>query len=151
MWMLGLDAQAAQIRWDGQGGDGLWSTAANWVGDQVPVSTDDVLLDNSVLAGSYSVTLPSGNIAVSVNSLVMAPAGTAIITLINPATNTSPTAFTATGPGDAVVLNSRAVFRNSSGASSGTPVGVTTSNFFRINNGGSFDHLYTFSPTVVPA
>lgn len=138
--MLGLDAQAAQIRWDGQGGDGLWSTAANWVGDQVPVSTDDVLLDNSVLAGSYSVTLPSGNISVSVNTLVMTPTGTAIITLINPTSNTSPTAFAATGPGDAVVLNSRAVFRNSSGASSGTPVGVTTSNFFRINNGGRYIH-----------
>ena len=82
---------------------GFGRPAANWVGDQVPVSTDDVLFDNSVLAGSYSVTLPSGNISVSVNTLVMTPTGTAIITLINPTSNTSPTAFAATGPGDAVV------------------------------------------------
>ena len=35
----------AQLKWDAEGGDGLWTTPANWVGNIVPTATDDVLLD----------------------------------------------------------------------------------------------------------
>jgi filamentous hemagglutinin family protein len=51
------------IFWDGGGSDGLWLTPANWSGDALPVSTDDVTI--GALAGT--VTLASGTH--SINSL----------------------------------------------------------------------------------
>lgn len=131
---------AATITWDGEAGDGLWSSAANWVGNILPVAGDDVILDNSIVTGNYTVNLPSGNVSTTLFSLTITPAISTTITLILPTTNTSSSAFIANGPGDAVVLNSGAVFINASGASSGTPVSVTSSNFFRINNGGRYVH-----------
>lgn len=130
---------AATIKWDGGGGDGLWSTASNWVGDIAPIAGDDVVLDNSVIITTYTVNLPGGVVDVSISSLSITPSGTNNITLILPVTNTSGTAFRATGTGDAVILNNRAIFINSSGAT-GTPVSVTSTNFFRINNGGRYIH-----------
>lgn len=35
------------VVWDNGGGDGLWSTDANWSGDTKPVPTDSVRLDNT--------------------------------------------------------------------------------------------------------
>jgi len=37
--------QAATRTWDNGGGDGLWSTAANWSGDTRPTNADDVVFD----------------------------------------------------------------------------------------------------------
>lgn len=135
-----FSAQAAVRTWDGGGSDGLWNNALNWDGDILPAATDDIILDNSTTSGSYIVTLPSGAIAVSVNSLVISPAGTNNITLLLPATNIIAPAFTATGAGDAIVLNNGAILKNSSGASLGIPVTVTSTNYFRINNGGRYIH-----------
>ena len=42
----------AQCVWDGDGGDGLWSTAANWQGDVAPQEGDTLIFDG---AGSYHV------------------------------------------------------------------------------------------------
>lgn len=130
----------AQIRWDGEGLDQQWNTAINWEGDQLPGPDDEVLLDNSFVPGSYTVILPAGNVAVSVSSLAIKPAQGAVITWINPAANTSSTAFVATGSGDAIVLGEGAVMINASGAQSGTPVSVSANGYFRINNGGHYVH-----------
>ncbi|PWJ42106.1 hypothetical protein BC781_103356 [Sediminitomix flava] len=54
------------VKWDGDAGDGLWNTATNWSGDAIPTSTDNVVLDNSLVAGNYNVSIPS---AVQVNNL----------------------------------------------------------------------------------
>jgi len=130
---------SATLKWDGEGGDGLWFTAANWVGDIAPAAGDNVIIDNSIVPGNYSVNLPSGAATVLISSLTITPSGTNNITLVLPSSNTSGTAFRAIGAGDAVVLNNGAVFINSSGAI-GTPVSVTSTNFFRINNGGKYVH-----------
>lgn len=131
----------SQKTWTGLAGDNLWSTAGNWNPVGTPGSTDDVILDNSNVFTSFLVELPSGNITVSVNSLVIAPASGNTITLLLPNTNTAVNGFIATGAGDAVVLNSGAIFKNSSGSlSAGSPVTVTATNTFRINNGGRYIH-----------
>jgi|GEM_PF-6820340 len=130
----------SQITWDGGGDAVSWNDAANWVGNVVPGAADNVLLDNSVVGGSYTVNLPTGAVTVSVNSLSITPSGVNNITLVLPSGNTANPGFTATGAGDAVVLNNGAIFINSSGAGTGTSVTVTTSNFFRINNGGKYVH-----------
>ncbi|MEQ1676165.1 MAG: T9SS type A sorting domain-containing protein [Chitinophagaceae bacterium] len=135
-----LLCNAAIITWDGEAGDSQWNTAANWVGDVVPGPADDVVLDNSSLAGPYFVALPAGAVSITVNTLTITPAAPATIILNLLISNTSSTAFTATGSGDAVILNSGAVFLNASGAGSGTPVQVTSAGFFRINNGAIYVH-----------
>jgi hypothetical protein len=126
---------SATITWDGGEGDGLWSTAANWVGNVVPGPSDDVVLDNSSLGGNYNVTLPDA--AVTIISLLINPAPGNTITLLLPVTNTLITnVFVTTGTGYTVTLKSGAVFINN--VSSGT--NFTISDSFRINNGGQYTH-----------
>ncbi len=129
---------AAIKYWDGGGGDGLWSTAANWNDDIVPAATDDVILDNSLLAANYTVTLPGGAVTTEVLTISLTPQATIIITLLLPVTNTASPGLLISGAGDAFVLNNGAVFRNASGAATGT--GFTTTQAFRINNGGHYIH-----------
>jgi hypothetical protein len=128
----------AQSIWDGGGSDGLWNTPANWTGDIVPGATDNVVLDNSAVSGSYTVMLPAGAVTVTIISLAITPASNAIITLILPGNNTANPGLTVTGTDDALVLNAGAIVKNSSGASAGT--GISISNIFRINNGGKYIH-----------
>lgn len=134
----------AQIKWDGNSdgdGDNLsWNDPFNWHHDQVPQSTDEVLLDQSLQTQNYEVRLPDGNVSVIVVRLQIKPSSGKNIQLTLPLTNTANPAFQATGSGDALVLDSGAVFLNASGASSGTPVMVSSDNFFRINNGGQYIH-----------
>lgn len=129
----------AQLRWDGGGGNGQWMTAANWVGNILPSSTTDVILDNSFVSGNYTVTLPAGNIAVTVKSLAISPGPSNKIEVILPATNTAIPAFTTSGPAYGLTINNGGVFRDASGATSGgAPVEIFDS--LRINNGGRFIH-----------
>jgi hypothetical protein len=58
----------AAISWDGDAGDNLWHTPANWSGNVVPTSADDVTID---VAGTPSILLNSGSGNRSVNSLVL--------------------------------------------------------------------------------
>src|SRR5687768_12021152 len=89
----------AQMRWDGGGNDDQWTTAANWTGDVLPSTTDDVLLDISFVAGNYTVTLPGGLQAITIRSLHIQPSSGNIIALILPASNTAAPALVLTGPG----------------------------------------------------
>lgn len=128
----------SQITWDGEGGDGLWATATNWVGNVAPTSTDNVVLDNSVVPGSYTVNLPAGAVTVTVNTLTITPSGVNNITLILPTTNTAIPALDILSAGDALVLDNGAILKNSSGAASG--VAISIADVFRINNGGHYIH-----------
>lgn len=47
-----------QKTWTGTSGDGLWTTASNWSGNAVPTNSDDVVLDNTNVSGSYTVRIP---------------------------------------------------------------------------------------------
>jgi hypothetical protein len=129
---------SAQITWDG-GGDGIsWSDANNWLGDVVPGTSDNVVLDNSAVLISYTVNLPSGLITTTINTLIITPSGANTIQLNLPNTNTGTPGLSVTGTGDALILNAGAILKNSSGAGSGT--GITITNTFRINNGGHYLH-----------
>ncbi len=59
------------ISWDGDAGDGLWQSAANWSTDSLPGPSDDVCI------GSFDVTLSSGT--ATINSIETA--GSLVITL----------------------------------------------------------------------
>ncbi len=139
--LLSLPGFAATIYWDGGSGDGLWNTAANWVGDVVPTSADDVVLDNSSAAGTYTVTLP--NTLVTINTITIMPLTGNNITLVLPATNTQHPALTFNGTGYILTIGNGGVFKNTSGATSSTPVDVLNfppSDSIRIYNGGKYIH-----------
>lgn len=129
---------ASQIRWDGQSGDGQWSTPANWSENVVPGAGNDVLLDNSFITGSYTVILPTGNTSVTIRSLTITPAPGNNITVVLPATNTAEPGLTLTSSGTGLTINNGAVFRNASGAGSGTPVNIAGTVW--IGNGGRYIH-----------
>jgi len=138
-------ARAATITWDGGGDGSSWNDPANWVGDAIPTSADEVVLDNSVVAGNYTVNLPGGAVTTAIAKLTITPAAGNTITLILPNTNTNNPGFNvgdAAAGTDDIILNEGAVLRNSSGASAGTGIAVnTTANgTLRINNGGRYIH-----------
>ncbi|MBN1362221.1 MAG: autotransporter-associated beta strand repeat-containing protein, partial [Sedimentisphaerales bacterium] len=67
------------VTWNGQGGDNLWSTAANWVGGQVPGAGEDLIFSGSTrtstendLAYAFdSLTFTSGNFSISGNAVLL--------------------------------------------------------------------------------
>jgi hypothetical protein len=123
----------AQKRWDGGAGTAFWADDANWFPDGVPLSTDDVLLDNSLVPGNYHVLLPTGAITLTLPSLTLHP-GMGSITAELPAANTA-------NPGLSVrdlVLHPGAVFINASGASAGS--GIALAGALTINNGARYVH-----------
>ncbi len=72
-----------QTYWKGTAGDGLWSTATNWVGDALPISASDVVLDNTNVSGSYTVTIDASASTITVKSLQIGYSGNVnTITLI---------------------------------------------------------------------
>lgn len=135
--MLSLGV-TAQVRWDGEAGDGQWTTALNWVNNQVPAATDDVLFDNSLIAGNYAVHLPGANTTITVRTIIILPATATTIQLHLPASSTAAPALVATGPGYGIVINNGGLLLNSSGISAGAAIAVNDS--MRINNGGQYTH-----------
>ncbi|MDE3250412.1 MAG: T9SS type A sorting domain-containing protein [Bacteroidota bacterium] len=126
---------AAQVRWDGEAGDGLWSTALNWSTNLVPQSADDVLLDNSFVLGSYTIAL---NGSAMVHALRITPATANNIILDIPSGNLSLPALSTTGNGYSLWLDNGAILRNQSGLTAGSVLSVTDS--MRISNGGNYIH-----------
>jgi FlgD Ig-like domain len=143
---LAISATAwGQKTWTGGGDGASWDQGANWSGGIAPTSSDNVLLDNSAVAGSYTVNLPTGAIFVSINRLTITPDAGNIITLILPSGNTANPGLSvgdATSGTDDIILNNGAVLKNSSGATSGNGVQAnsTSSGTVRINNGGTYIH-----------
>lgn len=126
----------AQLRWDGEAGDGQWMTASNWAGDVLPAVTDNVILDNGFITGSYTVTLPGGTSTVQIRSIAITPGSGNNIELILPAANTAIPAFTISGDVYGMVIGNGGIFKNASGADNGLPVEIADS--LKINNGGRY-------------
>jgi len=128
----------AQVRWDGEAGDNQWTTASNWAGNIIPASTDDVLLDNSLMAGDYTVSLPGSLSSITVRTIIILPTAGKVIQCILPASNIATPALSATGPGYGITIFNGGIFMNSSGAVSDAAIAVNDS--FRIYSGGQYIH-----------
>ena len=126
----------AQLRWDGEAGDGQWTTARNWAGDVLPVITDEVILDNAFVTGGYTVALPGGNSVVHIRSVTISPGSGNTIELLLPAANTAIPAFKVSGALYGMVIGNGGIFKNSSGTNNGLPVEIGDS--LKINNGGRY-------------
>ncbi len=126
----------AQLRWTGDANDSLWATAANWEGGQLPLSTDNVLFDNSRNPANYTVYLPSGSSGITVKNMRISPSVGNSIRVVIPPGNTAVPALAATAPVYGIIIDSAGQLFNSSGATAGNTVVVTDS--IRINNGGGY-------------
>ena len=138
IWVCLVSGGYCQKKWDGEGGNNNWATANNWLPNGVPVAGDDVLLDNSIVSGSYTVLLPSGTVTVSIRSLRILPVEGNTILLHLPPVNTASQGLEVTGSGESLELGNGGTLRNSSGASSGEVLVLT--GLMRINNGGRYLH-----------
>ncbi len=122
--------------WAGLANDGNWSSALNWDGGTLPITTDDVLLDNSFVVTNYNVMLP--NTAVTVKSITISPLTSQSIVLILPSANVADPALVVNGPGYGITINKGGVFQNSSGLTSSSSLNVSDS--IKITNGGRYIH-----------
>jgi hypothetical protein len=63
---LAADSPALDLVWDNDsgGGDRLWDSAANWVGDKVPTDSDAVLIDGSFTEDGHGPIIDSNTSAV---------------------------------------------------------------------------------------
>ena len=139
-------------RWSGSASTSNWSDPGNWSPFGMPSSVDDVILDNSIMSGNYSVDLPGVTSPIEIVSLVISPQSGNTITLNLPNSNSANPGLRVSGVGDALVLNEGGVFRNSSGASSGSGFELSGSGSqIRINSGGHYIHNTTRTHAVAIA
>lgn len=140
-------------RWTGLAGTSSWFDALNWSTSAVPGPADDVLLDHSFFAASYTVSLDQST-AVSVKSLLVNPGAGDSIFVVVPAANTVATALTLstiTAGGVALAIYNKGVVTNASGAvagSFGIDVAGTGPTFF-LYNGGSYRHATAIRHSAV--
>jgi len=127
-----------QVRWSGAAGDGQWNSAGNWQAGQVPAPGDDVLIDNSLLAGNYKIYLPAGNTRISIRSLTIKPSTTSTIEVILPVGNISLPGIDLSSTTTSLAIYAGGIFRNSSGAGSG--VSVKIAGLVAIYNEGKYVH-----------
>ena len=140
---------AATKTWDGGGGDGLWTTAANWNNDTLPVSGDDVTLDNSAVSGNYTVTLNAGS-AQTVRSLQIGYAGNANTTTLIVSGNVVNVLTVNGGGATALHVQTGGVLSNQS--SSGTR-GILLSNaadVFKMSGNGTYIHATSSTSSKIP-
>ena len=128
----------SQVKWDGGGGDNEWNNATNWYPDGLPSASDEVVLDNDITGGDYSVQLPAGAFTVTVKQLHIKPGHGNHIELVLPKENTVTPALVVSGTPDALSIADQGILRNSSGATAGDAIQILGT--FRIENGGKYIH-----------
>ena len=109
-------ALAATVTWDGGAGTSNWADANNWSTNTVPTSTDDVVLDNTSVAGSYNVDLPTGATTTTIHKLTITPGAGNTIALTLPSGNTAAPGLSVgdnTTSTDDIILNSGGLIKNS--------------------------------------
>ena len=136
--LLFTASTVGQKKWDGEGLDSLWSNARNWFPDGIPLPSDDVIIDNERISGTYKIILPGGLTAVSIQSLSILPGSGNSILVELPSSNLAAPGLTIASKGNALRIGKSGIFINRSGASSGNPV-VLNGNF-SIENGGRYVH-----------
>ena len=71
------ERQLLSITWNGQGGDNLWSTGANWVGGVAPAANEDLVFSGSTRTATqndlsytfHSLAFNAGNFSVAGNAV----------------------------------------------------------------------------------
>ena len=128
----------SQKKWDGGGGDSLWSNPFNWSPDGVPTADEAVYLDNEWVTVDYAVVMPGGMTPTTIHSLHMQPGTLRQITLTLPISNTASPGLTLSSIDTALLIGNGGVFINASGAPAGNAIALTGK--MKIENGGKYSH-----------
>ncbi len=127
----------AQKRWDGEGGDSLWSNSLNWHPNGIPTNGDTVILDNQWIHSNYQVYLPDSMVTAYAHSIRIQPSMYKISLLI-PYTNTATPALSLNALDTAIYIDNGGCLINNSGASAGNPIAISSK--LKILNGGRYLH-----------
>ena len=124
-------------KWTNTSGNSSWSTANNWFPVGVPLTTDDVVFDNTTVVGSYIVDLPVS--ATTINTLTIMPSAGNTIRIRLPAGNISSPGITlASSTGNIFIIKTGGIFENISGGAIPPSLGIN--GIVRIENGGRYIH-----------
>ena len=145
----------AQKTWTGLGGNGLWSTASNWSGNTVPTASDDIILDNSSVSGTYTVTISENSSVIFRTIKIGYPGNANTISLLFESKfvrggggNPAGLVFGNGGGNDIdFLIDNGGVFINASTATSGTNYieSAGLSDLVQVNSGGKFIQVTTES------
>lgn len=132
----------AQKTWDNGGGDGSWYTTATWNPDGVPTNTDDVILDNTSLAGAYTVTMPGAVTAICRTLTIGYPGNTNTIRLSITGTATVQLLIAGNGTttDDLVIQQGGQIYNQSTAASGNVVDNLAVGNTARVKTAGTFRH-----------
>lgn len=135
-------AFAATITWTNGGGDGLWSTATNWTGGSgVPTSSDDVILDNTNVPGSYTVVLNGATVGAT-KTLKIGYAGN-VNTITLQVSSTATPAVTFAGDGTSIddfVIDAGGRWENTKASGNSITTMVSPNLTARVKSGGYLLH-----------
>ncbi|MFZ9686354.1 MAG: T9SS type A sorting domain-containing protein [Chitinophagaceae bacterium] len=127
----------AQKIWDGEAGDSLWHNPRNWFPDGIPLASDNVIIDNSLMSGSYKILI-TGIDSIVINSLNIKPKdNNQIIVEITPS-STLPIAMYILSSDRSVELSKNGILINQTGASSGNVFSLNGKIY--IHNDGKYIH-----------
>ena len=131
----------SQKKWDGGGGDSLWSNPFNWNPNGVPADNDFVYLDNEWVTTDYAVAMPGGSTTTTIHSLHLKPGASKQITLTLPTSNTASPGLNLSSIDTAIYIGSGGILINASGAAAGNAIVLTGK--MKIENGGKYSHQTT--------
>ena len=131
--------------WDGQAGDGLWTSAANWSPNGVPTASDDVWLSHSSLSGAYTVTVSTaGQVA---RTLRIGDGGNTITLLLSSGTiGTDLLTVGAVGIGTALSIREGGVLNNNAQPNTISIEALSfadAANIWEMTGNGTYQHRQT--------
>lgn len=128
-----------QKKWTGNGGDSLWTTPSNWSGNTIPSPSDNVILDNSNVSGSYSVIL-NGDKSQTIKSLQIGYSGnTNEITLTVSGSETNVLTLKSGGSTALYITDGGVLINQSNSKTRGILLSETT-DIFKIDGTGKYIH-----------
>lgn len=150
-----IDSASGIKKWDGGAGTSSWGDANNWDPDGVPGMNQDVVLDNSLLAGNYTVRIDTPAKTFGCRTLTVGDAVTAN-EIIFEITNDARIALHIVGTQDEAadfVVENGARFHNRSTAGSGNVLDNRNSGSTSLIKAGGYllhDCLRTFTTPFAP-
>jgi len=139
--------RAATKTWDGGAGTTNWADANNWSPDGVPASTDDIILDNSSVAGSYTVSLST---AQTVRSLQLGYSGNTNTIELDVSSATTNVLTVSGGGAAALHITDGGVLKNTSTSATRGILLNTATDVFKMSGTGRYIHATTTSGSKIP-